>query len=446
MRTFLSPYRWLPIVVLAALTGVAPDLAQAICTTTTTPSTTTTTLPSGCNTNVFTVLPSTVGSDLGAKINTVVGAANATHCGGIVDARGFTGSQSAAAPIYLGIDPTRTAAMPPITLLLGPVRFKMSGAYGIVLGLESSVVGVPVGALTDTAPIGQGYTSLVAGDHVTLDAVIQVGSASVLHLGDRAAIRDVLVDGNRANGAMTNGIRLYHSERVDVQNVSVANSSGHGIEANGATVGCSCYSNGDAGVPRFRNLLIFNNGGDGIHLEYVNDAYLAEVEVETNTGAGISLLQSGAARITHGDISSNQYGINASESSLLNVTTTQFNGNHLADVASFHSTSCAIPNDENIVANNAFTGNGANLAGNVPMVYFQEAQNCSISGNNFFLTSSGGFTNYAGVQFDGLSASTNVVVGNTFFGAQPGSTGHCYVLNNGCQTGSGITDILNKWR
>lgn len=372
------------------------------------------------------------GADLGAKINAAAAASNNLDCGVILDARSFTGSQTAAATISLGSTTSPVPPLYPKRLLLGAVQLTVSGSgSGIKLGPRSSIEGVPtglsVGPIDHFQPSRAGYTEIKAGS-ASVAAVLQVGVPGTAFLGDDASIRNVVVNGN--NLAIY-GIHVYRSARVDMENVTATLSAADGIFIEG-TAGAGCLAAAESGDNELRRVAAISNGGSGLHLKHSFDDYLDHFEANSNTLDGLFLEQSSGTRIIHSDISNNVNGIHMLNTFDVNLSSSQFADNREVDVRREANTCSPALGYGDIIANNTFIGSST-IAGNVPVIYFNGSQSTLVSGNTITISSQAGHTSYTGIQFDG-SGKGNRAVGNTFMGGSPAVGGNCYILKAGvCQ-------------
>ncbi len=154
------------------------------------------------------------GSDAGAEINACVADLPAT--GGVCDARGFQGAQTAAATIVLN---------KPVRLLLGPMTLKVAGNPGVLVASNAvhiSGAGADVSLIAQAAPTANvisdtgGFTDLEV-DHLRIVGVAGTVSASPNNGVDVQGATRVNVHDNQFTGLRQEAISVRNSNDVLVR-------------------------------------------------------------------------------------------------------------------------------------------------------------------------------------------------------------------------------------
>ncbi len=230
------------------------------------------------------------GANAGAKISACLAALPST--GGVCDARGLTGAQTLSSAITLGGDGK------PATLILGQgVIITCNVAPCIIVDSNghldgAAISGLPAITSPPIYPANAANTVIRLGDGVNPGArgVIESANFAVLSgtngtgggIPSNFSLRNISVDGNRANNTSGMGIALYAFQDT-LDNVEVHSAASHGI----------WHELGVAAPPqtsvlvRGAHIKAHNNGGDGIHDIGPTDQMWSEVETSTNNGHGI---------------------------------------------------------------------------------------------------------------------------------------------------------------
>jgi hypothetical protein len=239
---------------------------------------TTGTLAADCN--VVFALP---GAEMGAQINAAI--AKLPASGGIVDARGLTGTQTLSTAINI------TANVEVVM----PTNAVINQSAIITVGQASSLV-------CQTSGIGQGnnYGQTrffeVAGSNL---------AEMVLVSGGMAAVTGCIFDGNKTNNSSAGPNIMITNSHVLLRDITTQNSNGPGWEifdsiANQNNSCCGTAINVNAEL----------NNGDGLFCENNSDWMISESSFEDNAGnAGAEFENCGGMRFSNYDFGLNNIGI-----------------------------------------------------------------------------------------------------------------------------------------
>ena len=208
--------------------------------------------------------------------------------GGVLNINNACGLGSAANPW--------TAVTLPANVLL---RFIEPGVYWIS-GISSSA---GYGAVSSIFPMPQ-FSNV--NPTVQLKMGNGVNAAGLINItGDYFSIYDIALDGNKANNSSAGpNILVSNGKRPHIEGVVTGNSNSHGIRI--FSTGTSNVSNG----AEIKDVLTYQNGGDGVSCQGSNDAELTLVNMENNTGNGASFHDCRTPRLVHDDFGANTQGLN----------------------------------------------------------------------------------------------------------------------------------------
>jgi len=207
------------------------------------------------------------------------------------------------------------------------LRFTQGGTYTVSAAITiGHLVGSGYGnphTTTNTAP-----TILKQANTTNLAAMIIATTTG-------ASIRDIAIDGNKANNATAKDCVLINKKWTTFEDVQVSDCKRHGFAAISAT-----DSGNEAQAPKFFGVTSVQNGSAGFYIENATDPVFEKLtEAENNGTYGIHLHNAGAARIIGSDIAWNvNCGLYATGSStgfssgLLLINGNQFGLNYSHDI------------------------------------------------------------------------------------------------------------------
>ncbi len=238
------------------------------------------------------------GADAGAKIAACL--ADMPGTGGVCDARGLMGTQTISSTVTVG-----NSSKPETLMLSLGVTYTCAVAPCFILDSNGHIEGAAATALpTLTAP--PSYPAYTANTVIKLGNGVNPGARGIIESanfgtltgtnGSTGAIprnfslRNLAVDGNRANNTSGMGIAIYGYQDT-LENVQADNCASHGIWHE---LGASAPAASSVLV-RGTHVKAHNNGGDGIHDIGPTDQMWIEVETALNNGHGIYAGKSGTS-------------------------------------------------------------------------------------------------------------------------------------------------------
>lgn len=322
------------------------------------------------------------------------------------------------------------------------LKFIQGGLYTLSATMQVSGTGGGILGPAPTRVTGGGLGLPV----VTIKEANAANLASMVSMnaGD-TFFQNIALDGNKANET-SGGICLLINKAggVHATGFTVQNCLTDGIQV----LSTSGTLNNESDTFKAYDFISQTNGNDGIKCIATNDMFIGnEFEDFGNANDGIELIDCGAARITHGELSQNTI-----DNLKIAVTTSPTNGasvnkisnlqfccstGHDIFINGWDTATGSIQSQANIIANNTFIGSSVVTDNINPSVLFQDTQNNIFTGN--VLTSNAAHRWNRLIQsVDVSSASTgfNVITGNSSY---PGSTAG---TGTGFPTG-GISGLSN---
>jgi hypothetical protein len=358
------------------------------------------------------------GATAGAKITNAINDLPSEW--GVVDARGLTGTQTNWQPLQIG------SATKTVSLLLG--RTTLVTSAPITLDRASSITGLP-----QAMGIGNDYlpSAIKAASGSNLTAVVRlVGGFNVL--------RDLTVDGNKANNSGTApNVEVLDSGRVKLDAITSQNATGDGIliTSSLASPSASCCA-------KLSNVMSLRNGGSGLHIVNTTDTFVQQSEFEDNELHWLELTDASGTRVTLSDFWWNhENGIKMAstnsqkDTSYQIITTSQFGNNYKNDVLVLGPSS-----HSHIITNNSFIGSANRVAWLYDAISISDSMSNTIEANFFTFNTNTGYR--SGVRITNAT-SRNIVTGNTFYwfpvGAAISASPWTYVASNLDSSSSSIT-------
>lgn len=201
-----------------------------------------------------------------------------------------------AAPSPTGTASVDTAAILACLATSGKVRLA-PGTYKITPGL------VTLTSNTELEGAGRGITILQAAANSSDNPILQ--NADIVNGNTQIAVRNLTLDGNKANQSGDNGKHGIWFQRVGnsvLSNVECKNVDGHGIRIDGQGVvtrvwhlsDVVTHDNSQIGLYmtfsmrniEYSNITAFNNGSHGVELDH-SEAKATNIDSYGNTGRGI---------------------------------------------------------------------------------------------------------------------------------------------------------------
>lgn len=286
------------------------------------------------------------------------------------------------------------------------LRFTQGGTYSVSATITvGHLVGSGFGAphLSGNAP-----TIIKLADSANLPFIVRIGT----HAG---SITDVEINGNKGNNLSAQDGIYVAARGVAISNVYVHDATRHGIYNKSWT-----DLGDEAGVLKIHKSVSAHNGGNGLHAEDAQDAFIAMSEFEHNGEYGIALINSNAARIEHSDVAHNKsYGIYATGdpgklgTKYLVIVGNQFGNGGDTDIYIDGWNTSAYVSVANIISSNMFFGGDDRTPNTSDAIHIVDSFSNVVIGNVF--SSSTTHEYRYGVNFSTTGQAVNDIVSNNSF-------------------------------
>lgn len=339
------------------------------------------------------------GDDLGAQINSAI--ARCSSGPGVI----WISANGSSTTISTAITTTHKGQV----LHFGPGTFNIA-AHIDAAHIQGSGYGRPY-------IVGNSPTILKQSAGANLSSMIRISE-------DGGSIRDVEIDGNKANNSGAADGVICLNRGTLVENVFLHDCKRHGFYWTSTST-----SNNSAAIPTFSRVISYQNGGIGfVMVDLTDPLFENQCEAELNGSYGIQLSNCPGARIRNSDVAQNtDVGLYVAgttgnfTSRLLMVTGTQFGQNFIEDILIQGHDGTSLTGDGALIVGNTFWSGANRPDGTKSAIILINPNKTTITGNVF--DSVAGTKYLWGIQtVDAGNTGTNKFEGNVYQGTFAGGT------------------------